>query len=159
MAVVRPFRALRYDAAVGGPLESLVAPPYDVIGPAQREELLGRSPHNIVHLTLPDSEEEAAASLADWQERGMLARDADPACWWLAQEYVGPDGVERRREGLVAALRLEPYQRRVVLPHERTHAGPKEGRLRLLRATRTQLEPLFFLWTARSRSTVSANPI
>ncbi len=146
MAVVRPFRALRYDPAVGGPLESLVAPPYDVIGPAQREELLGRSPYNIVHLTLPDSEEEAAASLADWQEQGVLARDADPTCWWLAQEYVGPDGVERRREGLVAALRLEPYQNRVVLPHERTHAGPKEGRLRLLRATRTQLEPLFFLW-------------
>jgi uncharacterized protein (DUF1015 family) len=146
VAVVRPFRALRYDPAVGGPLEALVAPPYDVIGPAQREELLGRSPYNIVHLTLPDSEEEAAASLADWQEQGVLTRDADPACWWLAQEYVGPDGVERRREGLVAALRVEPYQNRVVLPHERTHAGPKEGRLRLLRATRTQLEPLFFLW-------------
>jgi len=146
VAVVRPFRALRYDPAVGGPLESLVAPPYDVIGPTQREELLGRSPYNIVHLTLPDTEAEAAASLADWQEQGVLAHDADPACWWLAQEYVGPDGVERSREGLVAALRIEPYQSRVVLPHERTHAGPKEGRLRLLRATRTQLEPLFFLW-------------
>src|SRR4029077_13635038 len=65
---------------------------------------------------------------------------------WLAQEYVGPDGVARRREGFVAALRVEPYENRVVLPHERTHAGPKEGRLRLLQATRTQLEPLFFLW-------------
>jgi uncharacterized protein (DUF1015 family) len=54
--------------------------------------------------------------------------------------------VARRREGFVAALRIEPYSKRVVLPHERTHAGPKEGRLRLLRATRTQLEPLFFLW-------------
>ena len=146
MAVVRPFRALRYDTAVGGPLSSLVAPPYDVIGTAQREALLGQSPFNIVHLTLPDSEEEAAASLAEWQEQGVLVRDPEPACWWLAQEYVGPDGVARRREGLVAALRLEPYENRVVLPHERTHAGPKEGRLRLLRATRAQLEPLFFLW-------------
>ena len=146
MAVVRPFRALRYDPAVGGPLSSLVAPPYDVIQEEQKEELLGRSPYNVVHLTLPDSEEAAAASLADWRERGALVRDPDPACWWLAQEYVGPDGVERRREGFVAALRLEPYENCVVLPHERTHAGPKEGRLRLLRATRTQLEPLFFLW-------------
>jgi uncharacterized protein (DUF1015 family) len=146
VAVVRPFRALRYDPAVGGTLESLVAPPYDVIGPAQREELQGRSPYNVVHLTLPDSEEEAAASLADWRERGVLVCDPEPACWWLAQEYVGPDGVARRREGFVAALRLEPYEKRVVLPHELTHAGPKEGRLRLLRATRTQLEPLFFLW-------------
>ena len=146
MAVVRPFRALRYDAAVGGPLESLVAPPYDVIEPEQREALAGRNPYNVVHLTLPASEEEAAASLADWRERGVLVRDPNAACWWLAQEYVGPDGVERLREGLVAALRLEPYENRVVLPHERTHAEPKEGRLRLLRATRTQLEPLFFLW-------------
>jgi uncharacterized protein (DUF1015 family) len=146
VAVVRPFRALRYDPAVGGPLESLVAPPYDVIGPEQRAQLQALSPYNVVHLTLPDSEEEAAASLAEWQEQGVLVRDPEPACWWLAQEYVGPDGVARRREGLVAALRLEPYGNRVVLPHERTHAGPKEGRLRLLRATRAQLEPLFFLW-------------
>ena len=146
MAVVRPFRALRYDPAVGGPLESLVAPPYDVIGPAQREELRRQSPYNVVHLTLPDSEEEAAASLAEWQEQGVLVRDPEPACWWLAQEYVGPDGVARRREGLVSALRLEPYENRVVLPHERTHAGPKEGRLRLLEATRTELEPIFLLW-------------
>ena len=146
MAVVRPFRALRYDAAVAGPLDSLVAPPYDVVGPEEREELLGRSPYNVVHLTLPDSEDEAAASLADWLERGVLVREPEPAYWWLAQEYVGPDGVARRREGFVAALRAEPYESGVVLPHERTHAGPKEGRLRLLRATRTQLEPLFFLW-------------
>jgi uncharacterized protein (DUF1015 family) len=146
VAVVRPFRALRYDPDVAGPLESLVAPPYDVIEPAQREELRGRSPYNVVHLTIPDSEEEAAASLAEWQERGVLVRDSAPACWWLAQDYVGPDGVARRREGFVAALQAEPYENRVVLPHERTHAGPKEGRLRLLRATHTQLEPLFFLW-------------
>jgi uncharacterized protein (DUF1015 family) len=146
VAVVRPFRALRYDPAVGGPLDLLVAPPYDVIGAEQRKELLGRSPYNVVHLTLPDSEEEAAASLADWQERGVLVRDPEPACWWLVQSYVGPDGVARQRAGFVAALRLEPYENRIVLPHERTHAGPKEGRLRLLRATRTQLEPLFFLW-------------
>ena len=74
MAVVRPFRALRYDPAVGGPLESLVAPPYDVIGSEQREELQGQSPYNVVHLTLPDSEEEAAASLAEWQEQGVWRR-------------------------------------------------------------------------------------
>ncbi len=146
MAVVRPFRALRYDEAVAGPLESLVAPPYDVIGPERREELRGRSPYNVVHLTLPDREDEAAANLAEWREQGVVVRDPEPACWWLAQEYVGPDGVAGRREGFVAALRIEPYSERVVLPHERTHAGPKEGRLRLLRATRTQLEPLFFLW-------------
>jgi len=146
VAAIRPFRALRYDEAVAGPLESLVAPPYDVIGAEQRAQLLRTSPYNVVHLTLPDSEEEAAAQLADWRERGVLVQEEEPAFWWLAQDYEGPDGIRRRREGFVAALRAEPYENRVVLPHERTHAGPKEGRLRLLRATRTQLEPLFFLW-------------
>jgi uncharacterized protein (DUF1015 family) len=146
VAAIRPFRALRYDEAVAGPLDSLVAPPYDVIGPEQLEQLRGRSAFNVVHLTLSDSEDEAAAALAAWRARGVLVQDPEPAYWWLEQEYVGPDEVARRRQGFVASLRAEPYVSGVVLPHERTHAGPKEGRLRLLRATRTQLEPLFFLW-------------
>jgi len=146
MAVVKPFRAERYDEQSAGPLGQLVAPPYDVISPEERSELLARSPYNVVHLTLPDTEEEAGAAIADWRRRGVLARDEEPAYWFLSQDYVGPDGVARNRSGLVASLKAEPYENRVVLPHERTHSGPKEGRLRLLRATRAQLEPIFLLY-------------
>lgn len=146
MAVVQPFRAVRYDEAAAGPLASLVAPPYDVISAEERERLRALSPHNVVRLTLPDSEEQAARDLASWSESGVLASDQVPAVWALAQDFVGPDGVARRREGIVASLRAEPYERGVVLPHERTHEGPKEERLRLLRATRTQLEPIFLLY-------------
>ena len=146
MAVVKPFRAERYDESKAGPLEQLVAPPYDVISPEQRRDLLARSPYNVVHLTLPDSEEEAGRAIADWRGSGVLARDNQPAYWFLSQDYVGPDGVARTRSGLVASLEAEPYEARAVLPHERTHSGPKEGRLRLLRATRTQLEPIFLLY-------------
>ncbi len=146
MAVVKPFRALRYDERRAGPLDTLVAPPYDVISAGDRERYLTRSPHNVVHVSLPNDEAEAARTLAGWRRDGVLVRDDEPGLWWLSQDYTGPDGVRRRREGLVCALRLEPYSARVVLPHERTHAGPKEGRLRLLRATRTQVEPLFFLY-------------
>jgi uncharacterized protein (DUF1015 family) len=144
VADVKPFTALRYDTAVAGPLFRLVAPPYDVISPQEREHYLAADPHNIVHLTLPDSDEQAARDLRDWRRRGVLTLEA-PAVWALSQTYTGPDAVERTRNGLVVALRLEPYENQVVLPHERTHAGPKEGRLRLLRATRTQLEPIFLL--------------
>src|SRR3989440_4462291 len=144
MAQVRPFRALRYSAAAGA-LERLVAPPYDVISAEEREQYLAPDPHNVVHLTLPESEEQAARELSDWQADGMLERETEPAVWALSQSYTGPDGVARTRNGLVVTLRLEPYENRVVLPHERTHAGPKEGRLRLLRSTRTQLEPIFLL--------------
>jgi uncharacterized protein (DUF1015 family) len=146
MAVVKPFRAERYDESKAGPLERLVAPPYDVLSPEQRAEYLARSPYNVVHLTLPDDEEQAGRDVRDWREQGVLTRDAEPAYWFLSQDYVGPDGVSRTRSGLVASLRAEPYETGVVLPHERTHRGPKEGRLRLLRATRTQLEPIFLLY-------------
>jgi uncharacterized protein (DUF1015 family) len=147
MPTVRPFSALRYDPAVAGPLDELVAPPYDVISGEQRLAYLARSPYNVVHLTLPDSEEQAARDLADWRRDGAIT--AQPVSyWWLAQDYVGPDGVARTREGLAASVPVTPYEAGEVLPHERTHAGPKEGRLRLLRATRTQLEPIFLLYDA-----------
>ncbi|HEY8791705.1 MAG TPA: DUF1015 domain-containing protein [Gaiellaceae bacterium] len=146
MAEVKPFRAERYDESKAGPLERLVAPPYDVISPEQREEYLARSPYNVVHLTLPDDEEEAGRDLAAWRDLGVLAREKEPDYWYLSQDYVGPDGVSRTRSGLVASLRAEPYENGAVLPHERTHRGPMEGRLRLLRATRTQLEPIFLLY-------------
>ncbi|MFL5921830.1 MAG: DUF1015 family protein [Gaiellaceae bacterium] len=145
MAEVKPFRAVRYGERAG-PLETLVAPPYDVISPAEREQLAARNPHNVVHLTLPTDEAEAGPTWRAWRKDGTLAEEAEPGCWWLSQDYVGPDGVARTREGLVAALKAEPYENRVVLPHERTHRGPKEGRLRLLREVNAQLEPLFFLY-------------
>ena len=146
MAVVKPFRAERYDESKAGPLERLVSPPYDVISPEQREAYLARSPYNVVHLTLPDDEEQAGRDLVAWREEGVLASESEPGYWFLSQDYVGPDGVPRTRSGLVASLRTEPYETGAVLPHERTHRGPKEGRLRLLRATRTQLEPIFLLY-------------
>src|SRR5438034_10404788 len=108
MAETRPFRALQYDEAKAGPLERLVAPPYDVISESEREDFLRRSPHNVVHLTLPDSEEQAARDLRDWREAGVLVRDERPAVWALAQTYVRADGVERTAHGYGVSRRVEP---------------------------------------------------
>jgi uncharacterized protein (DUF1015 family) len=145
VAEIKPFRAVHYGERAG-PLETLVAPPYDVISPSERGQLAERNPHNVVHLTLPPDESEAGRLWNEWRADGTLVEEDEPGFWWLSQDYVGPDGVARTREGLVAALRAEPYENRVVLPHERTHRGPKEGRLRLLREVQAQLEPLFFLY-------------
>jgi uncharacterized protein (DUF1015 family) len=145
MPAVKPFRPLRFDPAVAGPLDRLVAPPYDVISDEARAGYLARSPYNIVHLTLPDTPEQAARALDDWRGSGVLV-EGRPSYWRIAQDYVGPDGVARSREGIGAAIPVSPYADGDVLPHERTHAGPKEGRLRLLRATQTQLEPIFVLF-------------
>jgi uncharacterized protein (DUF1015 family) len=143
---LRPFRALRYGEEAGK-LQDLVAPPYDVISPQERLEYLARSRYNVVHLTLPDSEEQAARDLEAWKREGVLVEE-QPAVWWVSQQYTGPDGVARERDGFAASVKVEPYETRQILPHERTHAGPKEGRLRLVRATRTQLEPIFLLYDA-----------
>ena len=142
MADVAPFRAVRYAR----PTPDVTAPPYDVLTPELRDSYRARDPYNVVHLTLNDSEEEAGRLYRSWLEEGILVQDAEPAVWAVTQDYVGPDGVARRRGGLVASLRVEPYATGTVLPHERTHAGPKEGRLRLLRAARAQLEPIFLLY-------------
>src|SRR5687768_4563177 len=96
MALVRPFRALRYDEEKAGPLETLVAPPYDVIGPEERDQLLARSPHNVVNLTLAGAEDEAGRLFSAWRDEGILVDEAE-AFWALRQEYVGPDGVARTR--------------------------------------------------------------
>ena len=142
MADVRAFSAVRYDERRAGPLAMLVAPPYDVISPEERADYFARSAYNVVRLTLPDSDEEAGRLWRTWREEGVLASEGEPACWWLEQDYVGPDGVARSRYGVAVSLRATPYSEGIVLPHERTHRGPREGRLRLLRATRAALLPL-----------------
>jgi uncharacterized protein (DUF1015 family) len=142
VADVRPFRAVRYAR----PGVSQTAPPYDVLDDRAAAELRSRDPHNIVHLTLEPDAEAAGERFRRWVADGVLVRDQAPAVWWLEQDFVGPDGVARSRAGIVASLRAEPYETGAVLPHERTHAGPIEGRLRLLRATRAQLEPIFLLY-------------
>jgi uncharacterized protein (DUF1015 family) len=145
VAEVRPFAALRYDEDAAGPLDQLVAPPYDVLSGDDRDAFRAKSPYNVVHLTLPDSEEQAARDFLGWREQGIL-REEPPGFWFLEQDYVGPDGIERIRRGIVASLKAEPYDAGIVLPHERTHAEAREGRLRLVRAVGAQLEPIFLLY-------------
>jgi uncharacterized protein (DUF1015 family) len=145
MALVKPFRALRYSAETAGPLDDLVSPPYDVISPPVHERLLAASPYNAVRLIRPDDPVEAARLLAQWQLEGILIREEEPAVWLLKEDFVGPDGVARTRRGLVARAALEPYERGVVLPHERSFPKPRRGRLRLLEATRTKLSPILLL--------------
>ncbi len=165
MADVQPLRALHYDPAVAGPLADVVAPPYDVIDSGQRAELLSRSPYNVVAMDLPQGEPDPYAAAGElfesWQLQGALVRDREPALWAHTQDYTGPDGRRRTRRGFFCRVRIEDYGPGRVRPHERTHPGPKEDRLRLTRATRANVSPIFSLysdpaqaaWTALQPST------
>ena len=146
MADVRPFRALRY-APAAGPLADLLAPPYDVISAEEKRDLLGRSAYNAVRLELPEiAYEEVAGLIAHWRDEGVLETAPAPCVVAWTQTFTLSDGVARERRTLLAAVGLEPYEARVVRPHERTHAGPKEDRLRLIRAVRTNVSPVFGLY-------------
>ncbi len=151
MAEIAPLRALRYDLDVVGPLADVVAPPYDVIDDVQRAELAARSPYNVVGIDLPraagDPYEAAAQLLAEWQRDGAIVRDETPALWAHEQTYTGPDGQERTRRGFFCRVAVEEYGPGRIRPHERTHPGPKEDRLRLTRATRANLSPIFSLYS------------
>jgi uncharacterized protein (DUF1015 family) len=153
MADISTFRGIRYREGI--PLDDVVAPPYDVLSAAQAAELRARSPHNAVHIDLPvppgaaaddAAYARAAQLLRDWRDEGTLVRDELPGVAVVDQTYTGPDGQERIRRGFVARLRLADLEERVVLPHERTHAGPKVDRLRLYRATHADVSQIFLLF-------------
>ena len=74
-------------------------------------------------------------------------RDHEPALWAHTQDYTGPDGRTRTRRGFFCRVRIEDYGPGRVRPHERTHPGPKEDRLRLTRATRANISPIFSLYS------------
>ncbi len=164
MAEIAPLTPLRYDLARlegSGGLASVVAPPYDVIDAAQRAELASRHPTNVVKLILPDGEGDAkyahaADLLAAWRGEGDLVRDDVPAFYRYDQTFAAPGsapgGKTITRRGFLGLVKLVPLDQGIVLPHERTLSGPKEDRLKLFRATRTNLSPGFMLYRDPTRA-------
>ena len=152
--LVEPFAALRYTDTRR--LGQVLAPPYDVIGPERRAQLAESHSHNIVHLIVPedpvDPYDRAARLLAQWRWDGTLRRDEEPTVTIMQQQFKTPDGAFYERNGVFAAVAAESYGPGRVLPHERTHRGPKEDRLNLMRATRTALDSIFMLTRDEDRS-------
>jgi uncharacterized protein (DUF1015 family) len=154
MADVRPFRALRYVAGLANPALT-IAPPYDVISPAHQAALYERSEFNIVRVEYGEQRPgdtpadnrytRAARDLAAWHEAGVLAHDAAPAVYTYLQEFRW-EGAMHRRIAHFAAVRLEEWEKGVIKPHEHTLSGPKADRLDLLRATRTQVSPVYSVY-------------
>lgn len=158
MTRIQPFRGWRYDLAAAGAasLDELLTPPYDVISPAQQAEFYQRHPHNIIRLDLTRDEPgdndhvnrytRAAATLSDWQHRGVLRQEAAPAIYLLRQRYTLPDGRQAVRSGLIFRLLATPWGEG-ILPHERTFPTAKADRLALKIATRSQCSPIFLLYS------------
>lgn len=155
MVILRPFRALHYNTEAVGDLAAVIAPPYDVIDDAHLERLYARHRHNVVRLILnreADRYSAAAAEYSGWRERKILVQDSDPCLYYYVQDFRLPDGSSHQREGLIAAVRLQAFSEGHIRPHERTFARAKEDRLKLVRACRANLSPLFGLYANRARA-------
>jgi uncharacterized protein (DUF1015 family) len=161
---IRPFRALRYRPEVAPDLSLVFSPPYDIVSPAQQARLLERHTRNVVRLDLPETEEgeapderyrRAARTLAAWRSDGTLFKDPRPALYVCEQTYTVPgSGDTRTQRGFFGRLGLEPLEAGSgVRPHERTLAGPREDRYRLLRATGVNTSPVVGLFEDRSGET------
>lgn len=154
MARIRPFAALRYTDH-GTDLSAVTAPPYDVISPQQRTELLSRDAHNVVALELPDGPldpsmpgnryETGAATWNAWRNAGVLGQDAQPMLYVLEQRYMLGDR-EIRRRAFIVEVGLEPFDAGIVLPHERTLPKALGDRYELIKATGANLSQVFGLF-------------
>jgi uncharacterized protein (DUF1015 family) len=153
VADVRPFSALRFSPESN--LADNVCPPFDTISPEQQRALYERSPHNAVRIELAepangDRYASAAATLAEWRDGGILGRDDRPG-YTLYRQTFTHGGSTYGRTILFARLRLEPWEKGIVLPHEQTFGGPKEDRLKLLRATHLNASPVYLLYRDKAR--------
>ncbi len=148
-ARIEPFRALMYDRTIAGDLAQVVAPPYDLIGPARQDALYRRSPFNIVRLELGrDSNRyaEAQATIREWSQTGVLRRAPRPAIFHYTQKFEAR-GYRHSRIGFIVRIRLEKFGRGRILPHEKTFPAAKQDRLDLLRAIRTNVSSIFGLYS------------
>jgi uncharacterized protein (DUF1015 family) len=150
VVAVTPFDGLLYDPAiVGDDLASVTSPPYDVVLPHDQARLHDASPYNIARVDLgadvaatsEDKYTRAGRLLGRWRAEGALVPAGRPAVYPYEMRF-GYRGLERRVRGVFLEVALEPWGG-AVLPHERTMAAPVEDRLRLMRATATDLSPIY----------------
>ena len=155
MVDVQPLRGIRYDGQRAGNLAEIITPPYDVISEEDQARYYQRNPYNSIRLELGRDEAQdttlnnrytrAATMLAEWRVEGVLREDATPGYYCYQQVFTHERQVYTRTS-LFARVRLEPWEARVVLPHEHTMAKPKSDRLKLMQACATNFSPIMSLY-------------
>ena len=159
MAEIRPFRAVRYNPDVAGDVSLNVCPPFDVITPQLQQELYARSKYNIVRLELArrgltmDPYDSAAETAQNWMNSGALKHEEAPSIYVTEEEFKY-QGQTLRRRGFVAAVRLEDYDQKVVLPHEGTRTEWVADRVKLMGAAQSNYSPLLSIFRDDLRSSV-----
>ena len=161
MAEIKPFRGVRFTQQAGD-MDDLLCPPYDIINEQQRLGYLHKNPNNIVKIELPVEEEgvsdryaAAAKTLDGWMNDGILRRDPKPALYIYEEEYTTPEGSVKSVRGIISLVKIEEFEKGVIMPHEFTLSKPKADRLNLIQATHANISTIYSLYTDNGRQTES----
>ncbi|RJQ28229.1 MAG: DUF1015 domain-containing protein [Peptococcaceae bacterium] len=165
MAIIVPIKGLRYNQEKIKNLADVITPPYDVIDDKAQDDYYTRHPYNIIRLEygkiFPEDNEEnsrytrAAADFARWQKAGVLLPEKMPAVYYYEQEFTVNER-KKVRSGFTCGVKLEPYEKGVVLPHEETMPKHKADRLALMKACRANFSPIFALYIDRENAAIGA---
>ena len=164
MADVLPFRGLRYAPDVVGSLSDVLCPPFDVISSQLQDKLHDLSDYNAVRLELGRPAESsldvyasAANLFASWKNSGALVREKTPSFYLLRHRFPDAEGFLRERWALTGAVRLQEFNRRIVLPHEETLGAPKKDRMALMEACNSNFSPVMALYRKGSVAEIASN--
>jgi uncharacterized protein (DUF1015 family) len=156
MAEILPFKALRYNVDIVGDISNVITPPYDIISSQEQEEYYNLNPYNSIRLELPkeltgDNDHcnkytRAGETLNNWLEQGVLIPEENDCLYIYQQEFKLEDGKALTRTGLIGLIRLEEFDKGIILPHENTLSKPKADRLNLMRACNANFSQVFGLY-------------
>ncbi len=166
MARFEPFRATTYDPG-RVVADDVIAPPYDVVSPADWVGLAARSPYNAIEVELPlahpeaglDPYASAASIFHHWHREGAVVVADEPGFFVYRMTFTAEDGSVRSTTGALGALGLDLAKKGEVLPHEQTISKGAHDRLSLLRATHTNFSPIWGLAVARGLSAACESAI
>ncbi|MFH1125551.1 MAG: DUF1015 domain-containing protein [Candidatus Altiarchaeota archaeon] len=150
MVEVKPFRGVLYNKKKVKDIRLVLTPPYDIIDKEEEKVYSENSPYNIVRLILPEGDGNrygnAAKTLDKWLREGVLLQDDKPAFYLYEEEFYLEDGEIRRRLGFMAAVKVEEYEKKIILPHENIMSKPAEDRLNLMKSCKANMEPIFAIY-------------
>ena len=155
MAIIKAFKAMRFDTSKAGKIEELTCPPYDVISPAQRENYINTNKNNIIRLELPTGEnpyKDAASLLDKWLSDGILKKDTNEAIYIYEEEFEAY-GERKKFKGIISRVKLTPFSEGVVLPHENTLSKAKEDRFNLMKTTGCNFSQVYSLYIDEEHTT------
>ncbi len=165
MPKLAPFQALRYAPTKATPLSGVMAPPYDIISPADQDKLYEKNAFNIVRIDFGKDLQgddgsrnrytRAAKMFELWRSQGILKTDKEPGIYLIAHDYATPEGKKMSFMGFYSLLKVEDYKKGSVKPHERTLSKPKSDRYDLTRATGANLSPIFFLFPDKGKKALA----